>query len=99
MNIRLDYLPMDQIYVNHKGNLQSDIGNHGEKMEAVTLSSKFQVVIPSRVRKRLGMQPGQKIRVLLYDNRIELIPIKPMREARGFLQGIDTTVSREEDRV
>ena len=71
----------------------------GRKMETVTLSSKFQIVIPSRVRKKLGMEPGQKIRVVLYDNRIELIPIKPIRKARGFLKRIDTTILREEDRL
>lgn len=68
-------------------------------METVTISPKYQVVIPSRVRESLGVEPGQKIRVLLYDNRIELIPVKPIRETRGFLQGIDTEVDREPDRL
>jgi AbrB family looped-hinge helix DNA binding protein len=67
-------------------------------METVTVSPKFQVVIPSRVRRRLGVQPGQKVKVILYDNRIEMIPVKPASEARGFLKGIDTTVERESDR-
>ena len=65
----------------------------------VTVSPKFQVVIPSRIRKLLRMRPGQKVRVILYDNRIELIPVRSVKEARGFLQGIDTTVEREGDRV
>ncbi len=68
-------------------------------METVTVSPKFQVVIPSRVRKLLGMRPGQKVRVILYDNRIELIPVRSMEEARGFLKGIETGVEREGDRV
>lgn len=68
-------------------------------MEMVTVSPKFQVVIPSRIRKLLRMRPGQKVRVILYDNRIELIPVRSVKEARGFLQGIDTTVEREGDRV
>ena len=68
-------------------------------METVTISPKFQVVIPSRARELLGVRPGQKVRVILYDNRIELIPVRPIKEARGFLKGIDTTVEREEDRV
>ena len=67
-------------------------------METVTVSPKYQVVIPSRIRKRLDMEPGQKVKVILYDNRIEMIPVRPVREARGFLQGIDTTVEREPDR-
>jgi len=68
-------------------------------METVTVSPKYQVVIPSRVRELLGVEPGQKVKVILYDNRIEMIPIKPIREARGFLKGIDTSVEREPDRL
>jgi AbrB family looped-hinge helix DNA binding protein len=68
-------------------------------METVTVSPKYQVVIPSRVRKLLGVEPGQKVKVILYDNRIEMIPVKPAKEARGFLKGIDTAVERESDRL
>lgn len=68
-------------------------------METVTVSPKYQVVIPSRVRELLGVEPGQKVKVIPYDNRIEMIPVKPIREARGFLQGIDTLVEREPDRL
>jgi AbrB family looped-hinge helix DNA binding protein len=68
-------------------------------METVTISPKYQVVIPSLVRKSLGVQPGQKVQVLVYDNRIELIPVRPVQETRGFLKGMDTTIEREQDRV
>jgi len=68
-------------------------------MQSVTVSSKFQVVLPITVRKTLNLHPGQKIQVFLYNNRIEMIPIKPIKEARGFLKGIDTTVTREKDRI
>ena len=69
-------------------------------MDTVTVSSKYQVVIPKSVRKQLRIRPGQKIQVVLYDGRIEYVPIRPMRELRGSLRGIDTTVEREqEDRV
>jgi AbrB family looped-hinge helix DNA binding protein len=68
-------------------------------METVTVSPKYQVVIPSRIRKQLAVQPGQKVKVILYDNRIEMIPVKPVEEARGFLRGIDTAVERESDRL
>jgi AbrB family looped-hinge helix DNA binding protein len=68
-------------------------------METVTVSPKYQVVIPSRVRRLLGVKPGQKVKVILYDNRIEMIPVKPVEEARGFLRGIDTAVERESDRL
>ena len=67
-------------------------------METVTVSPKYQVVIPSRIRTLLGVRPGQKVKVILYDNRIEMIPVRPTKEARGFLQGIETTVEREPDR-
>jgi len=68
-------------------------------METVTVSPKFQIVIPRRVRQSLDIQPGQKVQVIRYGNRIELIPLRPIRETRGFLRGIDTTVERETDRV
>jgi len=68
-------------------------------METVTVSPKFQVVIPKNARETLGLQVGNKIQVMVYENRIELIPIRPIKETRGFLRGIDTTVERERDRV
>lgn len=68
-------------------------------METVTVSPKFQVVIPSRIRKSLDIQPGQKVQVILYEDHIELIPLRPIEEMRGFLKGIETTVEREPDRV
>jgi AbrB family looped-hinge helix DNA binding protein len=68
-------------------------------MDTVTVSPKFQVVIPRRVRESLGIEAGQKVQVLVYEGRIELVPLRPLREARGFLKGIDTTVEREPDRL
>ena len=68
-------------------------------METVTVSTKYQVVIPQAVRELLGVQPGQKVQVIPYNDRIELIPLKPARELRGFLKGIDTTVERDADRI
>mgnify|MGYP000417833057 CR=1 FL=1 len=68
-------------------------------METVTVSPKFQVVIPKQLRESLKLTPGQKIQVLLYEDRIELIPVRPIKKMRGFLKGIDTTVPRETDRV
>ena len=68
-------------------------------MEKVKVSPKFQIVIPRAVRKSIDIHPGEKVQVIPYENRIELIPIKPIRESRWFLQGIDTTIEREPDRV
>ena len=68
-------------------------------METATVSPKFQVVIPKRVRRALGIRPGQKVQVIPYEGRIELIPMRPIKRARGSLRGIDTHVPREPDRV
>lgn len=68
-------------------------------MTAVTVSPKYQVVIPKEVRESLGIFSGQKIQVLTFQNRIELVPIKPMKTMRGFLKGISTHLERDEDRV
>ena len=68
-------------------------------MAAVTVSPKFQVVIPKDVRKKLGLLPGQRIQVVVYGDRIELIPVRPVKRMRGFLKGIDTRVPRDKDRV
>jgi AbrB family looped-hinge helix DNA binding protein len=67
-------------------------------MTTLTISPKYQVVIPKQIRELLGLRPGQKIQAIAYQGRIELIPVRPMREIRGFLPGIDTTVQREADR-
>ena len=68
-------------------------------MDVVTISPKFQVVIPRTVRERLNLRPGQKVQALVYDGRVELIPLRPAKALRGFLRGIDTTVARDADRV
>ncbi|MCP4431490.1 MAG: AbrB/MazE/SpoVT family DNA-binding domain-containing protein [Gammaproteobacteria bacterium] len=68
-------------------------------MSTVTVSPKYQVVIPKEVRESMGIYSGQKIQVLTYQNRIELIPIKPMKKMKGFLKGINTGVDRDDDRV
>lgn len=67
-------------------------------MLAVTVSPKFQVVIPQAVREQLNIEAGQKLQVVAFDHRIELLPIEPARQLRGFLAGIATDVPREDDR-
>jgi AbrB family looped-hinge helix DNA binding protein len=67
-------------------------------MDQVTVSPKYQVVIPAKVRRSLGIKPGQKVQVIQYEGRIELIPVVPLKKARGFLRGIDTEIKREADR-
>jgi AbrB family looped-hinge helix DNA binding protein len=68
-------------------------------MDTVTISPKFQVVIPKEIRLRLKLRPGQKVHAMVYEDRIELVPVRPARQLKGFLRGIDTTVPREQDRV
>lgn len=67
-------------------------------MTEVKVSPKFQIVIPKEIRKALGIKPGQTVRVIQYQDRIELIPRIGIREARGMFKGIDTDVEREPDR-
>ncbi|MCL4818739.1 MAG: AbrB/MazE/SpoVT family DNA-binding domain-containing protein [Vicinamibacteria bacterium] len=67
--------------------------------ETVSVSPKFQVVIPKAVRESMGLAPGQKLHVFRHENRIELIPVEPLKKLRGFVRGIDTSVPRDEDRV
>jgi AbrB family looped-hinge helix DNA binding protein len=64
-------------------------------MSRVTVSAKFQVLIPNDIRERLKLRPGQKMTVFLFEDRIELIPVRPISQMRGFLRGIDTTVPRD----
>ena len=68
-------------------------------METVTISPKFQVVIPKSIREQLKLRSGQKVQAILYDDRIELVPVRPARAMRGFLKGIDTNVVHEADRL
>ena len=68
-------------------------------MQAVTVSPKFQVVIPQAVREAMDLRPGVKLQVVHYENRIELIPVRTSKSLRGSLKGMDTHVPREADRV
>ena len=68
-------------------------------METVTVSPKFQIVIPKVIREKLGLSSGQKVQAIVYGDRIELIPMRSIKEMRGFLKGIDTTLEREADRL
>jgi len=68
-------------------------------MQTVTVSPKYQVVIPKMIRQTLQLRPGQKMQVVGYEGRIELIPERDITELRGFLKGINTEFEREEDRL
>lgn len=68
-------------------------------MSSVTVSPKFQVVIPKDVRDKMRLAPGQKMQVISYGDRIELVPVRPLRTMRGFLKRINTAFEREPDRA
>jgi AbrB family looped-hinge helix DNA binding protein len=68
-------------------------------MNTITVSSKYQIVIPAKIRESLKIRPGEKLHAIEYRGRIELVPVKAMKAARGFLRGIDTDVPRDADRV
>lgn len=68
-------------------------------METVTVSTKYQVVIPREIREAMAIKPGQKVQVFGYEGRIEFVPAKSLKKMRGFLAGIDTSVAREPDRA
>jgi len=68
-------------------------------MPKLTISPKYQVVIPKAIRQQLGLKPGQQVEVISYGDRIVLVPVRPMSELRGSMPGLDTAVEREGDRV
>ncbi len=68
-------------------------------MQSVTVSPKYQVVIPKTVREALKLHPGQKMQIVEYAGRIELIPVRDIKELRGFLKGINTEFKREKDKI
>ena len=77
--------------------LSFDLSLNG--METVTISSKYQVVIPQRIRESMGLRSGEKARVICFRNRIEIVPVRELKRLRGFLKGIDTTLERAADRL
>lgn len=68
-------------------------------MTTVTLSPKFQIVLPKEIREELDLASGMKFAVVAYAERIQLIPIQPLSALKGALKGINTTVKREKDRL
>ena len=70
-----------------------------QTMETVTISTKYQIVIPKKAREAIGLQSGEKLKIMTYDGRIELIPVRPMRSFRGIAAGIDVRFDRDGDRV
>ncbi len=66
-------------------------------MDTATISRKYQVVIPRAIREKWNVKPGQKVRFIIYGNRLEIIPVRDMKETRGFLKGMSSDIEREEE--
>jgi len=67
-------------------------------MPEVTVSSKFQIVIPREVRESMKIKPGQKLGVVAGEFSISLLPERSIKEMEGFLRGIPGEFERESDR-
>jgi looped-hinge helix DNA binding domain, AbrB family len=65
-------------------------------METVTISSKYQVVIPREVRKQFNLKPGQKLMFIPYNGTLRVVVVPPIKKARGMLKGMMTDNIREE---
>lgn len=65
-------------------------------MDVVTISSKYQVVIPSAIREQYDLKPGQKLMFLPYNNILHVVIVPTIEKAPGMLKGIDIDVQREE---
>ena len=65
---------------------------------ALTVSPKYQVVIPKEIRESMNIKPGQKVDMLVYDGMIVLVPLVPIEELRGIAKGIEDEFVREPDR-
>ena len=66
-------------------------------MDTVTISSKYQMVIPRAIREKWNIKPSQKVRLIVFGNRLEVVPVRDIREARGFLKGMSSDIEREEE--
>ena len=68
-------------------------------MQTVTISPKYQIVIPKELREALHLTPGEKLQVFRYQNRLEFVPVQDVKKMRGSLKGINTQIERDEDRT
>lgn len=68
-------------------------------IDTITISSKYQIVLPSAIRGPMGLKPGQRLWAFRFGDRIELVPMRPIRSLRGSLRGIDSRVERDGERL
>jgi AbrB family looped-hinge helix DNA binding protein len=62
---------------------------------SVTVSSKYQVVIPEEIRKATGIKPGQKVEIITYGDHMAIVPVPDPKSMRGFLKGAKLTGYRD----
>jgi len=65
-------------------------------MDIVTISSKYQMIIPRAIREKWNIKPGQRVRMIVFGNRLEVVPVRDIKEGRGFLKGMGSDIEREE---
>jgi len=69
-------------------------------MATTVVSSKFQIVIPKEVRRKIDLEKGQVLQVVAKHGVITLIPERPVTQLRGYLKGMASEVLRDkEDRL
>lgn len=68
-------------------------------MQTVTISPKFQVVIPKSIRQALHLIPGERLQILIYQKRLELMLMRDVKKMRGALKGMSTNLARDPDRL
>ena len=84
--------------IDHNSVLHND-DRWSRAVPAVTVSPKYQVVIPKEIREGMDIKPGQKVQMMICKGNIVLVPLRPIEELRGSLKGIDTTIERDPDRI
>jgi AbrB family looped-hinge helix DNA binding protein len=65
-------------------------------MEAVTISSKYQVVIPRKIREKFNLKPGQRVMFIPYKKSLRMVIVPTIEEAYGMLEGMNVDNHREE---
>jgi AbrB family looped-hinge helix DNA binding protein len=66
-------------------------------MSTVTISPDFQIVLPPDIRESLHLQPGQELSIFSYNGRMAIVPVRPLEEMRGFLNGMDAEIVRDDE--
>lgn len=65
-------------------------------MSTVTLSETFNVQVPEEARTALHLKAGDKLAIFTHADRIELIPVRPVRQYRGILHGMNSDIERDQ---